>query len=133
MWIPPLECRITKPFIWDRSQLWNHDINNPFPKNENIGVQILPTVHYFAWKKPNMPYKYQPLASFRYRMTTDWFFRVINFFVSGFRNRKLMSRLANLLVCSLNHCYSCIYNLIYDYKAKNHLTLIQNSKKSSMN
>ena len=30
---------MTRPFIWDWSQLWNRDINNSlFQKNENIGV-----------------------------------------------------------------------------------------------
>ena len=28
----PIECEITWPFIWDRSQVWKGDINNSFPK-----------------------------------------------------------------------------------------------------
>ena len=36
--------RIIKAFICDRSQLYNRDIDNFFPKNENIGVEILRNV-----------------------------------------------------------------------------------------
>ena len=30
----PIECRITRTRIWDRSHVWNHDIDNSFPKKQ---------------------------------------------------------------------------------------------------
>ena len=30
----PIECRINSTFIWGMSQVWNHDIDNYFPKKQ---------------------------------------------------------------------------------------------------